>query len=72
MSATRTQVYLTEAQRFKIDQLSNAEGVPMAEIVRRALDEYLNDDIDATQALAHTFGAAPAASVPSRDEWRRG
>jgi len=65
-------VYLTEAQRRKIDHLSTAEGVPMAEIVRRALDEYLHDDIDATAALAHTFGAAPAASVPPRDEWRRG
>ena len=72
MSAIRTQVYLTEAQRRKIDHLSDAEGVPMAEIVRRALDEYLHDDIDATAALTHTFGAAPAASVPSRDEWRRG
>lgn len=72
MSATRTQVYLTEAQRRKIDHLSTAEGVPMAEIVRRALDEYLHDDIDATAALAQTFGAVPAASVPSRDEWRLG
>ena len=65
-------MYLTDEQRRKIDQLSNAEGVPMAEIVRRALDEYLHDDLDATTALAQTFGAAPAASVPSRDEWRRG
>ena len=44
----------------------------MAEIIRRALDVYLGDDIDATIALKQTFGADPVATVPSRDEWRRG
>lgn len=72
MSATRTQVYLTEEQRRKVDQLADAEGVAMAEIVRRALDFYLSDDADATTALATTFGAAPSATAPSRDEWQRG
>jgi hypothetical protein len=43
----------------------------MAVIIRRALDEYLTDDADATTALAATFGAAPAADAPSRDEWQR-
>jgi hypothetical protein len=42
----------------------------MAEVVRRAIDAYLDldDDLDAT------FGAAPglAASVPGRDGWSRG
>ncbi len=72
MSATRTQVYLTEEQRRKVDQLAGAEGVAMAEIVRRALDSYLSDDADATIALATTFGADPSATAPSRDEWQRG
>ncbi len=72
MSSTRTQVYLTEEQRRKVDQLADAEGVAMAEIVRRALDMYLSDDADATTALAATFGAAPSATAPSRDEWQRG
>jgi predicted transcriptional regulator len=72
MSATRTQVYLTEEQRRKIDQVADAEGVTMAVIIRRALDEYLTDDLDATAALAATFGASPAADAPSRDEWQRG
>jgi predicted DNA-binding protein len=71
MSSTRTQVYLTEEQRRRIDQLAEAEGVAMAEIVRRALDEYLGDDIDATGVLARTFGADPKAAAPSRDRWRR-
>jgi len=72
MSSTRTQVYLTEEQRRRVDQLADAEGVAMAEIIRRALDEYLRDDADATTALDATFGANPEATVPSRDEWQRG
>jgi len=45
----------------------------MAEIVRRALDAYLNDQHpDPLVALAATFGADPEATVPSRDEWDRG
>jgi predicted transcriptional regulator len=72
MSATRTQVYLTEEQRRKVDQMADAEGVPMAVIIGRALDEYLTVDADATTALGATFGAAPSATAPSRDEWQRG
>ena len=73
MSATRTQVYLTEEQRQRIDALAEAEGVTMAEIIRRALDSYLQDETpDPELALAATFGAVPDATVPSRDEWDRG
>ena len=73
MSATRTQVYLTDAQRQRIDAIAEAEGVTMAEIIRRALDSYLeNETTDPELALAATFGAAPDATVPSRAEWDRG
>ncbi|MGB5760682.1 MAG: CopG family transcriptional regulator [Acidimicrobiales bacterium] len=73
MSPTRTQVYLTEEQRQRIDALAEAEGVTMAEIIRRALDSYLEGETpDPELALATTFGAAPDATVPSRDEWDRG
>jgi hypothetical protein len=73
MSATRTQVYLTEEQRRRIDALADAEGVTMAEIVRRALDAYLEEgNQDPTPALAATFGADPDLAPPSRDEWDRG
>lgn len=72
MSATRTQIYLTKEQRRRIDQVAQARGVTMAEIVRRALDAYLAQDLDPSAALAATFGAVPDASVPSRDEWDRG
>jgi predicted DNA-binding protein len=72
MSATRTQIYLTEEQRRRIDQVAKASGVTMAEIVRRALDAYLAGEVDPSTVLAATFGAVPDASVPSRDEWDRG
>jgi hypothetical protein len=72
MSATRTQIYLTEVQRRRIDQVTAAEGIPMAEVIRRALDQYLTGEVDAAAALSSTFGAAPEATSPSRDQWRRG
>ena len=72
MSATRTQVYLTEDQRSRIDRAAAAEGLTMAEVIRRALDAYLDHEPDPATALASTFGAEPDAEVPSRDGWRRG
>ena len=73
MSATRTQVYLTAEQRQRIDALAEAEGVTMAEIIRRAVDSYLECETpDPELALAATFGAATDATAPSRDEWDRG
>ena len=44
----------------------------MAEVIRRALDEYLGEKGDASAALRSTFGAAPDASAPSREDWQRG
>ena len=70
--STRTQIYLTDEQRRRIDELAGAEGVTMAEIIRRALDGYLDDQANPGPALAATFGAAPDISVPTRDEWDRG
>ena len=70
--STRTQVYLTDEQRRRIDELAESEGVTMAEIIRRAVDGYLDDQADPGPALAATFGAAPDFSVPSRDDWDRG
>jgi predicted DNA-binding protein len=67
MGATRTQIYLTDEQRARLDERARREGVTLAQLIRRAVDEMLEaeDDLDAT------FGAAPeiAAAVPSRDEW---
>lgn len=73
MAATRTQVYLTPDQRRRIDQVAEAEGVTLAEVIRRAVDAYLADaHVDADEALAATFGADPHATAPGRDEWNRG
>ena len=73
MSATRTQVYLTEHQRRRIDDIAEAQGLTLAEVVRRAVDLYLDGAGPSPQtALATTFGALPDASVPSRDGWDRG
>ncbi|HSF86126.1 MAG TPA: CopG family transcriptional regulator [Acidimicrobiia bacterium] len=73
MPATRAQIYLTEGQRQRIDVRAGAEGVTMAEIIRRALDSYLDDETpDPEPALAATLGASPDANVPNRDEWDRG
>ena len=72
MSATRTQIYLTEAQRRRIDEIAQADGVTMAEVIRRALDTYLANEGDATAALLATFGADPEATAPDRGDWERG
>ena len=72
MSSMRTQVYFTAQQRSRIDRAAAAEGVTMAEVIRRAVDEYVTDDVDTATALAATFGAEPSAQAPSRKSWRRG
>ena len=71
MSATRTQVYLTEQQRRLIDEIATAEGVSLAEVIRRALDVYLDAERDPAPALAATFGADPEVHAPDRNEWDR-
>jgi hypothetical protein len=73
MPATRTQVYLTAEQRQRIDELAASRGLTLAEVVRLALDEFLDAKVpDPEEALAATFGAAPDVVPPSRDEWDRG
>ncbi len=73
MSAVRTQVYLTQEQRRLIDDVVEVEGVTLAEVVRRALDAFLQDrHPDPSAALDATFGADPMATYPNRDEWNRG
>jgi len=65
-------VYLTEEQRRRIDRIARARGVTMAEVIRSALDRYLEEDADPVGALAETFGADPSITPPSREEWDRG
>jgi len=72
MSATRTQIYLTEHQRRLVDAISEEEGVTMAEIIRRALDSYLDARRDPRRALRDTFGVIEHIESPDRDHWERG
>lgn len=41
MSKERTNIYLTERQKNQLAKRSQEEHLPMAEIIRRALDAYL-------------------------------
>jgi predicted DNA-binding protein len=76
MGATRTQIYLTEEQRMKLDARGRREGKTLAQLVREALDAYLTEPVYGAELvkeiLDRTFGAAPNIKVPSRDEWARG
>ena len=70
MAALRTQIYLTVEQRRRLDAISRADGKPLAELIREAVDDYLGEAApDADVALSATFGAAPAFDVPQRAEW---
>jgi predicted DNA-binding protein len=71
--ALRTQIYLTREQRAKLDELRRREDKSLAELIRNALDAYVDDHLtDADEALETTFGAIPDLRTPSRDEWDDG
>ena len=72
MPSTRTQIYLTDDQRRRLDARGKRSGAPMARMIREAVDAYLaNDRPDAQAALDETFGTLPDLELPSRDEWDR-
>jgi predicted DNA-binding protein len=72
VDAVRTQIYLTRQQKSALDERSRREHRTMADLIREALDRFLDDLPDQDAALAAAFGAAPGLEVPSRDEWDRG
>ena len=41
MRKERINIYITERQRTQLEKRSQTEDLPMAEIIRRALDTYL-------------------------------
>jgi Arc/MetJ-type ribon-helix-helix transcriptional regulator len=75
MSATRTQVYLTQDQRDRIEELRARDGRSLAEVIRAALDAYLTrrePTLEELQgALDETFGSMPDLQAPGRAEWDR-
>jgi hypothetical protein len=73
MSATRTQIYLTQEQRKKLDVRGRREDKTLAQLIREAVDRYLENEVgEPDSVLEATFGALPDLEVPSRDEWDRG
>ena len=74
MASTRTQIYLTREQRAKLDALAKREEKTLAELIREAVDRYLEEQrrVDPRAALDATFGACPDLEVPDRSEWDRG
>jgi hypothetical protein len=71
MGSTRTQIYLTDEQRRRLDARSRREGRSLAALIRDAIDRYLGDQdpSDVQAALDGAFGALPHLTVPSRSEW---
>jgi hypothetical protein len=81
MSATRTQIYLTDEQRHQIEELRSRDGRTLAEVIRTALDEYLaihgpmaaaRDLAERQRVLDETFGSIPDFPYPDRGDWDRG
>jgi hypothetical protein len=73
MASTRTQIYLTDDQRRRLDARGRRTGAPMARLIREAVEVYLADEkVDTESALEETFGVLPDLEVPGRDEWERG
>jgi predicted DNA-binding protein len=72
MASTRTQIYLTDDQRKRLDLRGRRTGAPLARMIREAVDSYLADDEpDVQAALDETFGTLPELEVPPRSEWDR-
>lgn len=70
MASTRTQIYLTEHQRRRLDERQRREGKSLAAVVREAIDAYLTEPAeDLDRVLGETFGRLPDLDVPSRTEW---
>ena len=72
MASTRTQIYLTKEQRAKLDALAKREDKSLAELIREAVDRFLDEaPPDRDEVLRETFGIAPDFEVPPRSEWNR-
>jgi Ribbon-helix-helix protein, copG family len=75
MPATRTQVYLTQEQRDRIEELRARDGRTLAQVIRAALDAYLTPREPTLEELQHTldetFGSMPDLETLPRGEWDR-
>ncbi len=68
-------MYLTQEQRNRIEELRARDGRSLAEVIRAALDAYLQPSEptleDRQRALDETFGSMPDLQAPPRAEWDR-
>lgn len=75
MPSTRTQVYLTQEQRERIEELRARDGRTLAQVIRAALDAYLQPPEptlgERQRVLDETFGSMPDLQAPPREEWDR-
>jgi hypothetical protein len=62
MPKERTNIYVTERQRRQLEKRAEEENLPMAEIIRRALDAYLAWDDPAYQPTPTTHRAPKGTS----------
>jgi hypothetical protein len=73
MPSTRTQIYLTDEQRVRLDRIVRRRGVPLAAVIREAVTRYLAEsEPDLEEMLSSTFGSMPDLEVPPREEWDAG
>lgn len=54
----RTQIYLTAEQKARLEAIARARAVPMADVVRDAVDRYLSasESGQLLEAINRTFG----------------
>lgn len=74
MYMVRMQIYLTETQRKLLARKARGLGLPVAVLIRRAIDRYLGGggtETDPKDVLRRTLGALPNLEVPERREWDR-
>ena len=64
MDKVRITVYITRRQQRQLERRAEAERLPMAEIIRRALDTYLAWDDPAYQSTPPQPRTRKASSSP--------
>jgi hypothetical protein len=64
MPKERTNIYITERQKKQLEKRSADEDLPMAEIIRRALDAYLAWDDPTYQPTRPTPQTRKSHSSP--------
>jgi hypothetical protein len=63
----RTQIYLDDSQDADLARRAAAEGVTKSALIRRAVDEYLDNDADAGLRLARFRAAVDAVAGAAPD-----